>query len=58
MQLTQEALQEFEGLWNKDHPNEPLSKEELLVKATRVMTTVQILYHPIPKVSATSPMRQ
>lgn len=48
MQLTQEALQEFEGLWNEDHPNEPLSKEELLVKATQVMTAVQILWHPIP----------
>jgi hypothetical protein len=58
MRLTQEALEEFEKLWMGDHPDIALSKEELLVKATQVMTAVQILWHPIPRVSATSPMHQ
>lgn len=49
MQLTREALEEFKALWMETHPDEPLSREELLTKATTVMTAVQILWQPIPE---------
>ena len=46
--ITEEALKEFEKLWQEDHPNEKIGKEELLEVATRVLRIVEILYRQIP----------
>lgn len=49
MKLTQEALKEFEKLYRQDHPNEKITKEELLDIATRVLRIVELTFKPIPK---------
>ena len=48
MKITEEALKEFEALWRQDHPNEEISKAQLLEMATRVMRAVELVYRPIP----------
>jgi len=49
MKLTQEALKEFEELYRQDHPNEKITKEELLEMATRVLRIVELTFKPVPK---------
>jgi hypothetical protein len=49
MRLSQEALKEFEKLYWQDHPNEKITKEELLDMATRTFRIIELIYKPIPK---------
>ena len=47
--LTEEALDEFIALMNKDYPDLKLSREEMADRARRLLRLVQIVYRPIPK---------
>ena len=49
MQLTDEALREFEDLYKRQNPNKEVSKEELIDMATRTMRAVKLVYRPIPR---------
>lgn len=44
MQLTEEALKEFEELWKKDHPGQHIQPKALLDMATKVLNSVKIFY--------------
>lgn len=47
--LTEEALDEFIALMNKDYSDLKLSREEMADRARRLLRLVQIVYRPIPK---------
>ncbi len=44
MQLSEQALKEFEEIWQHDHPGKILSREELFKIANKVIHIVEILY--------------
>lgn len=49
MELTEQALKEFEQLWLEEHPGQTLTEQELLDKAARVMRAFEVVYKEIPK---------
>ncbi len=48
MQLTREALTEYEALWRKDHPNKEIDRQALINEAERILCTVKAVFKPIP----------
>ena len=48
MRLTDQALKEFEALWQQDHPDHKLTEDQLRAMATRVLLAVEIAGQPIP----------
>ncbi len=49
MQLSDEAINDFEKLWKEDHPGKEISRQDLIEIATRIMRAVHLVYKPIPK---------
>ena len=49
MELSEEALKEFEALWQEDHPGQKIERAKLVEMASRVLRAIEITYIAIPK---------
>lgn len=46
---TKEAIEEFKKIWQEEHPNQEITKEQLLEMAQRILNAVELVYRPVPK---------
>ncbi len=51
MQLTPEALMEFEKLWVEENPGVLIEEKKIAYEAIRILSAVKLIYKQIPKQS-------
>lgn len=44
MEISEQALKEFELLWQQDHPGQTIPREKILKVANKVLHAVELLY--------------
>lgn len=49
MQITEKELNELEKIWLIDHPDQKITREELIVLAERIINITRLVYRPIPE---------